>query len=109
MKINKIIRSVALASFCLLAVPALAQSDENTSNDSGDATESSTSTDPAATTESTEGTGNYNDRVTIDENASTAEGASTESSSFTAAPERKERIRVYSGKHDGNNVISDPR
>jgi len=53
----------------------------------------------------------YNNTVTIDEEDSGESSDSYdsyESSSYSSAP-KKERLRVYSGKHSGNNVVSDPR
>ncbi len=51
----------------------------------------------------------YNSSVTIEEEGSKSIEKSYEStSSYIDAP-RKERLRVYSGKHSGNNVVSDPR
>lgn len=103
MKNNKFIVSAVVASCCFLAVPAFAQTDESAQTASGDATEQ------PATTENSDPNAVYNERVTIDESSSEAAPAATESSSASAQSDRKERIRIYSGKHDGNNVIYDPK
>lgn len=58
---------------------------------------------------SAEPTESYNDKVTIEGSDPGSASATQDGGSFTAEPERKERLRVYSGKHDGNNVIYDPR
>jgi hypothetical protein len=50
----------------------------------------------------------YNETVTIDGATEGGTGGGTEST-FAAPEEKKERLRVYSGKHDGVNVIVDPR
>jgi hypothetical protein len=52
----------------------------------------------------------YNNSVTIDDDGSgsTEEDSYESTSTFRSEPKR-EQLRVYSGKHDGNNVIRDPR
>ncbi len=48
--------------------------------------------------------------VTIDGEESYDSGESTSSSgSSYSGSESRERVRVYSGKHDGNNVIKDSK
>ena len=100
MKATKLIAFMALAGLGLFAEGALAQG-----NDQTEATPPPATEEPATATEETQP---YNETVTIDAGT---EPASSESSSagISAQPEQKERLRVYSGKHDGNNVISDPR
>jgi len=94
MKINKILALTAVFGCCMLTVPAMAQSDEST----------------AESTESTESSENVgNERVTIDGETSTTTTEEESSSTSVAEPATRERIRVYSGKHDGNNVIYDPK
>ena len=52
----------------------------------------------------------YNNSVTIDEDGSgSSEDDSYESTSTFRSEPKREQLRVYSGKHDGNNVIRDPR
>lgn len=101
MKATKLIAIIAFAGFGLTANVAMAQGNEET-----------TETAPPPVAEesetTTEETQPYNETVTIDAGT---EGTGTGSSDagIAAEPERKERLRVYSGKHDGNNVVSDPR
>ena len=101
MKATKLIAIIAFAGFGLSANVAMAQGNEETTE-----TAPPPITEEAAT--STEETEPYNETVTIDAGT---EGTGTGSSDagIAAEPERKERLRVYSGKHDGNNVVSDPR
>lgn len=103
MKNNKFLVSAIVASCSFLAVPAFSQTDESSQATSGDATEQ------PATTENSDPNAVYNERVTIDESDTESTPAATESSSANAQSDRKERIRIYSGKHDGNNVIYDPK
>ena len=109
MKNNKFLVSAMVASSCFLAVPAFSQTDESTPvadtvySASGDATEQ------PATTEISDPNAVYNERVTIDESSSETTPAASESSSASVQSDRKERVRIYSGKHDGNNVIYDPK
>lgn len=103
MKNNKFLVSAMVASCCFLAVPAFAQTDESAQSVSGDATEQ------PASTENSDPNAVYNERVTIDESASETTPSASESSTASVQSDRKERIRVYSGKHDGNNVIYDPK
>ena len=103
MKNNKFLVSALVASSCFLAVPAFSQTDESAQPASGDATEQ------PATTESSDPNAVYNERVTIDESSTESTPAASESSSASVQSDRKERIRIYSGKHDGNNVIYDPK
>ncbi|MEY3342585.1 MAG: hypothetical protein RL090_269 [Bacteroidota bacterium] len=94
MKINKILALTAVFGCCMLTVPALAQSDE-------------TSTESTESTENSENVGN--ERVTIDGETTTTTTEEESSTSTAAEPATRERIRIYSGKHDGNNVIYDPK
>jgi hypothetical protein len=68
---------------------------------------------PAPTEEITPAEGSetepYNETVTIDDGTGSGTGVASTESSESVSSERKERLRVYSGKHDGNNVIADPR
>ncbi|MFM7822835.1 MAG: hypothetical protein ACKPB3_03575, partial [Bacteroidota bacterium] len=95
--------SAMVASSCFLAFPAFSQTDESEQSTTGDATEQ------PASTENSDPNAVYNERVTIDESSSETTSAGSESSSVSAQSDRKERIRIYSGKHDGNNVIYDPK
>jgi len=101
MKAKKLFAVIAFAAFGFCAQGALAQGNEKTEQ-----------TAPPVTTEenatSGEETTPYNETVTIDNSAAAASTGSSESA-ISAQPEHKEKLRVYSGKHDGNNVISDPR
>lgn len=107
MKTKKIIALFAFACFSLTAVDVMAQSDDDDApppmmSDFDDS-------DEGADSES-ETTDSYNDTVTIDENGTeTSSDDSSDEGSFSSEPPAKERLRVYSGKHDGNNVIYDPR
>ena len=103
MKNNKFLVSAMVASSCFLAVPAFSQTDESSESASGDTTEQ------PATTENSDPNAVYNERVTIDESSSETTPAASESSSASVQSDRKERVRIYSGKHDGNNVIYDPK
>src|SRR5688572_22085855 len=102
MKSTKLIAIIAFAGLGLCAEGALAQGNEQQ-------TEQTTppATDGTATTTAGEETEPYNETVTIDSSTESTSTATDEG--FAAQPERKEKLRVYSGKHDGNNVISDPR
>ena len=101
MKAKKLMLLVAFAGFGLCAESAFAQGNEQTETTPPPVTEENSATTGEETTP-------YNETVTIDDGSTPATEASTESS-FAAQPEKKEKLRVYSGKHDGNNVISDPR
>jgi len=104
MKTNKILVSAVFVTSCLFVVPAMAQTDGSSEATSTESTEQP-STDPNADPNT-----NYNERVTIDEEAATTtEETSTDSGSASTQSRSSERIRIYSGKHDGNNVIYDPR
>ena len=101
MKATKIIALCAFACLSLTVVDVRAQSDDDDPppmmSEFGEGDSEST-------------TDTYNETVTIDEGNSSATGEeSSANGGFVAEPERKENLRVYSGKHDGNNVISDPR
>ena len=101
MKATKLIAVIAFAALGFYAEGALAQGSEQTEQ----------TTTPAPTEETTstgEETQPYNETVTIDNGAAPAGGGGSESG-ISEQAERKEKLRVYSGKHDGNNVISDPR
>lgn len=104
MKTNKILVSVAVVTICLFAAPAFAQTDGSTEATSTEATEQPANAEPTSDPNST-----YNDRVTIDEGAPSTEAANSEGSASSSQSTSRERIRVYSGKHDGNNVIYDPK
>ena len=99
MKATKLIAMIAFAGFGLCAGSALAQGNDQTESTPPPVTEES-----AATTEEPQP---YNETVTID-SGETTEAAPAENG-INEQAERKEKLRVYSGKHDGNNVISDPR
>ena len=101
MKAKKLMLLIAFAAFGLCAQNALAQGNEQTESAPPPVTEEN-----AATTG--EETDPYNETVTIDD-GTTAPAEIASESSFATQPEKKEKLRVYSGKHDGNNVISDPR
>lgn len=101
MKATKLIAIIAFAGFGLSANIAMAQGNE----------EATEITAPPITDESaasTEETQPYNETVTIDAGTE-GTGSGSSDAGIAAEPERKERLRVYSGKHDGNNVVSDPR
>jgi len=98
MKATKFIALIAFAGFGLCAGEALAQG-----NDDNDAPPKMSDVSESET----EVTESYNETVTIDNN--NAASTSAEGATFAAEPQQKERLRVYSGKHDGNNVIYDPR
>jgi hypothetical protein len=97
MKSTKLIAIIAFAGFGLCAGQTFAQGNDN--NDAppkmSDVTE-----EPVAEP--------YNEKVTIDNNNPDL-STSASGSAIQAQPEQKERLRVYSGNHDGNNVIYDPR
>lgn len=94
MKATKLIALFAFAGLCLCAQGAFAQGNDEPPPPMSSYEE--TPTEP------------YNETVTIDSGDAAASTQSS-SASFSAEPEKKERLRVYSGKHDGNNVIYDPR
>lgn len=100
MKTTKLIALFAVAGLCLCAQGVFAQGNDD---------------DPpppmSSYDESTEVTDSYNETVTIDSEASltSSDEGSSNSGGYNDQPEKKERLRVYSGKHDGNNVIYDPR
>ncbi|MBK8413616.1 MAG: hypothetical protein IPL22_03235 [Bacteroidetes bacterium] len=96
MKATKLIAIIAFAGLGMVTEGAFAQD--------GDAPPVT----PAPTTEEGTTTEPYNETVTIDSGAEGGTGGGTEST-FAAPEEKKERLRVYSGKHDGVNVIVDPR
>ncbi len=101
MKAKNLFAMVAFAGLGLMAEGALAQGNE----------QSAESTPPPATEEAAPAAPEaepYNETVTID-NGTQASSAGSTDAGFSAQPEKKERLRVYSGKHDGNNVIYDPR
>ena len=103
MKATKLIAFIAVAGLGLLAEGAFAQTDEETSTEE---TDNSFNTDENASYG--EEVDPYNQSVTIDEADQSGESFA-ESSDFSSEPPKTERLRVYSGKHDGNNVIRDPR
>jgi len=100
MKATKLIAIIAFAGLGLSANVAMAQGNDQTEPAPPPITEESAT--------STEETAPYSETVTIDA-ASEGTGSGTADAGIAAEPERKERLRVYSGKHEGNNVISDPR
>jgi len=99
MKATKLIAIIAFAGLGLCAEGALAQGNEQTTEQTAP---------PASEESTTTETEPYNETVTID-SGTDASASTSNDNSFAAQPERKEKLRVYSGKHDGNNVISDPR
>jgi len=99
MKATKFIALIAFAGFGLFAEGAFAQGNDQTEQAAPPVTEESTGTG--------EETQPYNETVTIDSSGVAPEGTPAEGGSDQV--ERKEKLRVYSGKHDGNNVIVDPR
>lgn len=96
MKATKLIAIIAFAGLGMVSEGAFAQD--------GDAPPIT----PAPTTEEGTTTEPYNETVTIDGATEGGTAGGTEST-FAAPEEKKERLRVYSGKHDGVNVIVDPR
>ena len=100
MKATKLIALFAFSGLFLCASGALAQGDNPDNNDAP----------PPMMSEYDENevTDTYNEQVTIDSGVD-ATGSGQANTGFGVEPERKERLRVYSGKHDGNNVIYDPR
>ncbi|MDQ3050425.1 MAG: hypothetical protein M3Q95_06030 [Bacteroidota bacterium] len=102
MKATKLIAVITFAAFGFCAEGALAQGNEQTESTEQAAPPVTDETVPAG-----EETESYNETVTID--SSQTAPASTTESGYTDQAERKEKLRVYSGKHDGNNVIADPR
>ena|SRR5688572_6536866 len=100
-KATKFIAIIAFAGFGLFTEGALAQGNDQTDQ----STEAPPITDENATP--VEETQPYNETVTIDSGTEAPPAASD--AGIAAEPEKKERLRVYSGKHDGNNVIADPR
>jgi len=103
MKATKLIAVIAFAAFGFGVEGAFAQG-----NDQTEQTAPPVSTDESTTPASGEETQPYNETVTID-SGTPASGGGSSDAGISAQPERKEKLRVYSGKHDGNNVISDPR
>jgi hypothetical protein len=101
MKAKNWFAMVALAGLGLMADAALAQGNEQT-----ESTPPPVSEEAASAGEETEP---YNETVTIDSGAAEASSAGASDAGIAGQPEKKERLRVYSGKHDGNNVIYDPR
>ena len=103
MKAKKLIAMIAFAGLGCFAQGAFAQGNEQT--------EQTTPPPPPATDENAATTGQetapYNETVTIDSGSTTPGG--TSEAGISEQAEKKEKLRVYSGKHDGNNVISDPR
>lgn len=101
MKATKLIAVIAFATLGFCADSALAQGNEQTEQ-----------TPPPAASEESAPTGEetqpYNETVTIDSDSSGA-GTAPAEPGFSEQAEKKEKLRVYSGKHDGNNVIADPR
>ncbi len=99
MKTKKLIALFAFAALGLCTQGAFAQGND----DDPPPPMSSYDESSGETTES------YNEKVTIEGSDPGAVSAGQGDGGFSAQPERKERLRVYSGKHDGNNVIYDPR
>jgi|SRR6185436_8863630 len=111
---NKI-KLASLLLFGLMAIAcekSLAQTDQNnqqsTTTPDPNAVTPDNSAQPAATdpNASTEPS-----NVTIDSTSTAAPaGTTTESTSTPSKPEPTTKIHIYSGKHDGNNVINpDPK
>lgn len=100
MKASKLFAVVMAAGLGFTVNQAFAQTDEQPAT-----TEAPATTEESAAVEAEP----YNETVTIDENAAASGGGSASAGSESVGSERKERLRVYSGKHDGNNVIVDPR
>lgn len=101
MKLNQFVAILAVGSLGFCAESAMAQGNDQV----GDAPPPmSETTAPAEGGDAQP----YNETVTIDSDANAAGGSSSDAG-IAAQPEKAERLRVYSGKHDGNNVISDPR
>jgi hypothetical protein len=104
MKASKLFAVVLAAGLGFAVNQANAQTTEEQP-----ASETPATTEESTSTEGTTEAEPYNETVTIDEGAASAGGGSTDGGGGDVASERKERLRVYSGKHDGNNVIVDPR
>jgi hypothetical protein len=96
MKANKLIALFAVAALGLCAQGAFAQGNDDDPPP------------PMSSYDENEVTDTYNEKVTI-EGADGNSAYGSQSGGLSNQPERKERLRVYSGKHDGNNVIYDPR
>jgi hypothetical protein len=103
MKATKLIALVSFAMLGLGTQAVMAQTTDETEQTAPPATDESA-------TQSTEApeTDPYNETVTIDDGSETGT-TNTDYVPDAAPAEKKERLRVYSGKHDGNNVIVDPR
>ncbi len=101
MKATKLFAIIAFAGLGLCTKGALAQGTDPVGDAPPPMSESTTTPDG-------EEAKPYNETVTIDAGAD-GSGATSSDAGIAAQPEKKERLRVYSGKHDGNNVISDPR
>jgi hypothetical protein len=101
MKATKLIAVMAFAAFGFCTDRALAQGNDQTQQ----AAPPVTSEENAAVTG--EETEPHNETVTID--SGTGAGSSNAETGIAEQPEKKEKLRVYSGKQDGNNVIYDPR
>jgi hypothetical protein len=102
MKAKKLIALIAFAGLGLCAEGALAQGNDQTNQ----SIEAPPITDENAAPPAEE-TPSYNEKVTIDNGQEATTGSSD--AGIAGQPEKKERLRVYSGKQDGNNVIVDPR
>ncbi|MBL0341623.1 MAG: hypothetical protein IPP71_12185 [Bacteroidetes bacterium] len=100
MKATKLIAIIAFAGLGLCAEGALAQGTDPV----GDAPPPMSETAAPASGEEAQP---YNETVTID--SGTDASAAAPDAGIAEQPEKKEKLRVYSGKHDGNNVIADPR
>ncbi|HKR04661.1 MAG TPA: hypothetical protein VJY62_08480 [Bacteroidia bacterium] len=109
----KKIKLASLILFGLMAIAcekSLAQTDQNTQQ---------TTTDPNAVAPDNSGTtqpatdpnvSSDPQNVTIDSTAAPASTTTTESTSAPVKSESTTKIHIYSGKHDGNNVINpDPK
>jgi len=102
MKVSKMFALALVAGLGISAGQVMAQSNDQSESETPAVNTEETTTDGTETEP-------YNETVTIDDGSN---GSSTSSSSYgseSGGTERKERLRVYSGKQDGNNVISDPR
>ena len=103
MKASKFFAIALVAGLGFTVDQSLAQGNEQPASETPATTEETTTPAEGSETEP------YNETVTIDDGTGTGGGAVSTESSEPVASERKERLRVYSGKHDGNNVIADPR
>lgn len=102
MKATKLIAVCVFAAFGFCADSAFAQGNEQNNQTAPPVT-----TEQQASPAEEISTDPYNETVTIDSVGTPP--ISNDGSGVSEQAEKKEKLRVYSGKHDGNNVISDPR